>query len=360
MKTKLFLNSVCVLGLGLLGQNLAQADRWNSANDPSIMAPDYEYRLDAFPLKAMLSPNKMPWSETYWPSKKGSINLRWNQENPEGFKTKSPSREQVLKMSRDQLAKLSPSEKYDIFMGRYDYPLKDEAEGIATPYAKWWSGICDGWAPIALQFAEPKPVDMANPDGVMVPFGSSDLKGIMSFYGARHVEYNPKQVGLKCNGFTRILGTASCQDLNPGAMHVILGNQIALRNEGFVMEKDPGPQIWNQPVYGYNSDIVGSAKTSTRAATSAVRVSTTVYYADELDESQWEPVTGTSSFMVGKLNLSYTLDLDASGRIIGGDWISDEHPDFFWLPTEKAVFKDYFEGVNRLYQPVEPSAKIPE
>src|ERR1035437_1901553 len=76
----------------------AFADQWNPQNDPAIMDPNFVYQLNQLPLDGKL--DFTPWSETYWASKKGSINLRWNHPNPDGFKYSSPSREEVMSMSR--------------------------------------------------------------------------------------------------------------------------------------------------------------------------------------------------------------------------------------------------------------------
>jgi len=318
------------------------ADSWNSQNDPANMDPNFVYQLNQLPLTGKL--DYTPWSETYWPSKQGSINLRWNQPKPEGFKYSSPSRDEVMSMSRDELARLAPSEKYDIYMGRYDYPLKQEVSGIATPTAKWWSGICDGWSLAALQYKEPKAVDRVNPDGVVVPFGASDVKGLMSYAAARHFQVDARQVGARCTGVGKIFGNPACSDINAGALHVVLANQLGIKKQGFVSEIDPGPQIWNQATYGFESKIIGSAS-------SGVRVQSTVYYTDELDQSSWEPVVGTKNFKEGKLELDYILELDASGNIVGGSYINDKHPDFVWLPTNHLEFKDYLDGINRIYTP---------
>ncbi|MBS1958764.1 MAG: hypothetical protein JST80_04755 [Bdellovibrionales bacterium] len=332
----------------LLSTPSARADRWNSANDPGIMDPSFVYELSKLPTAGELS--RRPWSETYWPSAQGSINIRWNLPQPYGFGYASPTREQVAKMSQDELKTLSPSEKYDIFMGRYDYPLKHEVEGIATPRARWWSGICDGWSIAATQYAEPQPVTLANPDGIMVPFGSSDVKGLISYHAARHFEVQTRQVGARCHTAGRVFGSPNCSDINPGALHVILANQIGLKKQGFVVERDPGNQIWNQPAYGFKFEIVGSSA-------HGVQVHGFLFYADELEKSEWEPVVGTPKFVEGKLELDYTLDLDGSGRIIGGSWLRDsDRPDFVWLPVNHMVFASEMDGLNRIYKPVAAQA----
>ncbi len=332
--------------VSLFSQN-AIADRWNGMNDPSNMDPAFVYQLNRLPLEGRL--DFTPWSETYWPSKQGSINIRWNQPTPVGFGYRSPTREEVMHMSRDQLARLAPSEKYDIYMGKYDYPLKQEVSGIATPSAKWWSGVCDGWSLAALQYKEPKAVDMKNPDGVVIPFGSSDVKGLMSYAAARHFEVQTKQVGGRCFGIGRIFGNSSCADINAGALHVVLANQIGIKKEGIVMEKDPGPQIWNQATYGFQFKLLGSARPD--SGSYGVRVQAIVYYSDELEKSEWDPVVGTAKNVEGKLELDYILDLDSSGNIIGGSFIGSNRPDFVWLPTNHLEFKDYLDGINKIYVP---------
>lgn len=325
----------------------AIAERWNGSNDPSIMDPNFVYQLKQLPLEGRL--DFTPWSETYWASKQGSINLRWNQPNPVGFNYHSPTRQEAMQMSREQLARLAPSEKYDLYMGRYDYPLKNEVEGIATPSAKWWSGICDGWSLATLQYKEPKVVEMVNPDGIVIPFGSSDVKGLMSYAAARHFDVETKQVGGRCSGIGGVFGSASCADINAGSLHVILANQIGLKKQGFVTEIDPGKEVWNQATYGFKFNIVGSA--NSRHGAYGVRVQATLYYADELEVSSWEPVVGTPNNVEGKLELDYTLDLDSSGNIIGGKFHSGTRPDFVWLPTNHLEFKDYLDGINKIYVP---------
>jgi hypothetical protein len=329
---------------------LANASGWDGANDPSIFSSNFEYRLAQLPLKATLPAEKMPWSETYWPAQKGSINYRWNSPSPEGFGNENPTRDQLMHMSHDQLAQLSPSEKYDVAMGRYSFPLKKEVASGSSPRAKDWAGICNGWAPAALEFREPKPVEVTNPDGIVVPFGSSDVKGLLSYHLAFEADLDVAQVGKRCFKMTRFLGASACDDINPGAMHVILANQLGILHEGFVGEIDRTHEVWNQPIYGFESEIVGSAQS--RHAAQAVRVRTKIYYTDELETSNWEPVNGTDKFKFDHQDVEYILELDSTGRITGGQWITqDVHPDFFWKANKKPIFDGDFKGLNKIYQP---------
>lgn len=327
---------------------VANASEWDSYNNPSHFDSQYEYHLNALPAQAMLETKNIPWSESYWPRNKGSINLRWNSPGQEGFDYQSPQFSKVTRMSREELAQLSPAEKFDLARGRYDYPLSSYVARVnAKKTAKDFEGICDGWTASAIQFLEPKPVDFVNPDGIVIPFGSSDIKALISYKGSFHSDLGPILVGRYCTTF----GIGSrCSDLNPGSFHVILANEIGLKHQAFAADIEIGRETWNQPIYGYSFEIVGSAYSS---APYAVHVRATLHYTDELDESQWEPVTGTDKFVGGTQDLEYILEMDSNGKITGGDWITTKkHPDLFWKPTLKIVFDGDFALLNQLYQPI--------
>ena len=327
----------------------AHAGSWNGSNDPSLFDDHYEYHLSALPVKGTLA--TLPWSETYWPSDHGSINYRWNSSNPVGFDYVSPTRAEVMQMSKDQLAQLSPSEKYDLAMGRYDYPLKTEVMGSASKHAPSWAGICNGWSPMALQLPEPKAVEITNPDGIVIPFGSSDVKGLLSYYAAFYADLDVSQIGTRCNKIGEILNLPGCQDVNAGAFHVTLANEIGIKGKGFVADVDPGNQVWNQPIYGFEFELTGS--TFSTHGKSAVTVHAKMFYTDELEKSLWTPVVGTPQFSSNSREMDYVLELDNDGKITGGEWINhSSHPDFLWKANKDVTFTGDFEGLNRIYQPV--------
>ncbi len=334
------------------------AEPWEPDNDPKLFRTDYEYRWSALPQGATLSGVTIPWADTYWPSYLGSINYRWNAENPVGFGYEPPSRSQAMRMTRSQLESLSPAEKYDLAMGNEDYPLFHEAKRHANPRARDWVGICHGWAPASIQFKEPAPVEVINPDGVSIPFGSSDVKGLMSYFFAFHGGIRYSFIGLRCalakmegkmNGLRGSGLMTSCSDVNPGAFHVVLANEIGIRHQAFIADIDRDREIWNQPIYGYEMKPVASVLSS--SADSAVLVKLTLYYTDELDKPLWAPVAGTSQFPVGRMELEYELELDRAGKITGGTWRSAKWPDFLWRANSAARFSGDFSGLNQIYRP---------
>lgn len=334
------------------------AETWDWDNDPRKFDENYEYRLSALPLKAELPTNKMPWASSYWPRMKGSINYRWNTPAPTGFNLRSPSRTQVQSMSIAQLAALSPAEKFDLVQGHYNYPLSTRVAYNANPRAEVYEGICDGWTATAIEFTEPAPVEIKNPDGIIIPFGSSDVKALMSYDVS--INYEQGALGAVFIG-DYCSGGRTCRDINPGAFHVVLANEIGLRNQSFAVDVDPGKETWNQPVHGFEFEIL--QETSSRGASRAYVIRAKFKYAqDDLTGTNetimkifsWLPTIGTPQYATETMELDYILEVDYAGKIIGGSWLGKSkkhHPDIFWKATKKIEWTPEFEVLKTIYKP---------
>jgi hypothetical protein len=334
------------------GSSLPQyADSWNGNNNPSNLKESFVRQFGMLPSSGKLDDQEIPWSDTYWPSRLGSIAYRWNAEKKVGWKYASPTREQVMKMSRSELAQLSPAEKYDIYRGRFDYPTKAKAQANASPRAKDWAGICHGWSPASTHHREPQPVDRTNPDGVVIPFGSSDVKGLLSFFYAFYAESEKHQLGARC--FTNALSFVSgCKDVNAGAFHIVLANMIGIRKQGFVADVDRLKEVWNNPVYQFTSRVVQTAGPSRKSAPGTVKqvlVETDMTYTDELEDPLWNPVVGTDQFMKVTKNYKYWLELGSSDEILGGEWETYDRPDFLWTST-RAEWTGEWSQLSEIYQ----------
>ncbi len=321
----------------------AHAGKMTGVNNPALFDEHYEYHLNQLPLKGSLATEQLPWSETYWPNKEGSINVRWNAPGAPGFSYHLYTKDEVKAMSREELKKLSPSEKFDLALGHYNYPLVAEVyDTRAKKDAADWEGLCDGWTNSAIQFKEPKPKDIVNPDGIVIPFGSSDIKAILAYYTSMHDNTENVQVGAYCGRWNRI----ACKELNPGAYHVILANEIGLKHKGFASNIESGRQIWNQPVYGFEFQIVGSGVPS-GLSKNAVHVKASMTYGRE-SESSWDPGIGTDQFASNSQEVEYILNLDDDGKITGGYWLTKKvHPDNFWKPTQKITFTGDYQLMNQ-------------
>jgi hypothetical protein len=304
----------------------------------------------ALALKARLETK--PWSDSYWPSKEGGIAARWNEANSNPFTYVSPTREQVASYTREQLAALSPAEKYDILLGRYDYPLVKSERARTSPNDPHWAGLCHGWAPAALHYKEPAAVTLKNADGVSVPFGSSDVKALLTFYQGQMAQTRTRFLASRCNiDLAKNPGSAQlreCRDTNAGAFHVVLTNLLS-RGEGFIADVTRDLEVWNQPVYAFSTQVIREQAPSAGAAPGTVRevvVQTQIRYGMEI-EANWAPL-GLNQTSASRTYV-YRLELDSAGKIIGGEWLTEDRPDFLWAES-RAEFAGYFGALGTLYK----------
>ncbi|MEI6399677.1 MAG: hypothetical protein WCO71_12985, partial [Pseudomonadota bacterium] len=313
----------------------ATKEAWNEINNPAEMSlghEDYVMEFGKLPLAGKLT--KHPWSADYWPTYRGGISQRWNKSSPNGGYVgieeragyKILTRDQVLAMTLDEKKELSPAEKFDIFTGRFDFPLTNQErrrtrvmrtisgspefdENFEIP---GWEGLCHGWAPGAINFDEPRSTSLVSADNIEVPFGSADIKGLLTFvehavpsktnflagrceldftgYLYREPiydefqktldnlrtqltnrtitrgEYNAKVAEARKSYDGRLTeidnwiksqrDSDECRDTNAGSFHIVITNQIGMRNEGFVADVTRDYQVWNQPVNGFSSEVI--------------------------------------------------------------------------------------------------------
>jgi hypothetical protein len=372
----------------------AHAEKWDRANNPdffnAVAIRPMVHEFSRLPLQARLQDERLAWSDSYWPSMLGGIAYRWNHPDPQPFKYKLHTRDEVLRMSEAQLSQLSPAELYDISQSDYRYSLTRKVLSKYSPRDLWWEGICHGWALASVHYPEPDKVVVRNRDGVNVPFGSSDVKALLSMHDAWNSKGTYARVGARCSVRGKVDGEAfpedgdvsfpnrrdaekpECRDVNAGAFHIVIASMIGLNDQGFVADVDRFNDVWNQPIKAYKSRIVGpvplTAADLRNGVARKLRIQTTMTYGDELefyDEElvhegvlgfvSKEPVTRTPMQLDTDRELEYVLELDANGRIIGGEWITESRPDMLWMKKKDERFMNGrfpLAGLNQIYRPV--------
>jgi hypothetical protein len=333
---------------------LVLGNEWDQYNDPSTWNPSFQYKLDKLPTSGQSS--KTPWSDTYWPSYQGGIANRWQDEknNTPGFDYKFYKLEELKNGSVD-LNILSPAEKFDIFNSRYDYPLLNSEWQRCHPSDASWEGICHGWTPAAIYYEEPKNVTMKNKDGLEIPFGSSDVKALLSYFLAQFASGHEKTqfIGERCNTDIQEnlekADSPECWDANPGTFHVMLTNMIGLAGTAFTCDVDRGSEVWNQPMTKYEYTLGNTSASTNTSAPGTVKeqsVSLTMYYVKETYPS----ATAHQPLILNK-NYNYHLDLDADNNILGGSYDENqsERVDFMWAEEVPAFF-GYFEQLDKIYK----------
>ncbi len=381
-----------MIALGVISS--AHAEKWNNSNNPNFfnVVSNAPMRADfaSLPLAADLKDDRLAWSETFWPANVGGVAYRWNSPNPQPFKFKLKTKEELLRMTEAELSELSPAELYDIAQGNYNYPLTKKVLKSNAPDDLWWEGICHGWALAATHYPEPAPVLITNKDGIKVPFGSSDVKGLLALHDANNSKGAYARIGDRCGENGKVDGEAfpedgvvpvitakqanksECADVNAGAFHIVITNMIGINSQSFIADVDRFNDVWNQPIFGYKSEIVGpepvTAQDAKNGIAQKIRVKNEMSYGDELEfyseELEHEgiiqfvsklPVTGTEHQLYSTRKYEYVLELDAKGSIIGGTWISETRPDMLWMKKKDQKFmngKFDLEGLNKIYRPV--------
>lgn len=327
-------------------------EAWNALNSPSRFNPNYVTTFAQLPLLGKLE--STPWTDSYWPSQRGGISVRWNHSVPEDFRYFPPSRQALMNMTQAQIAQLSPAEKFDILMNRFDYPTVQRERARTRPDNESWEGICHGWAPASLVHQEPRSVTLVGSNRIPVPLASSDIKGLLSYYYAEVNRAGSRMLGGRCyekfveKPDSRLL--PECRDTNAGTFHLVVTNEIALLKQGFNADVTNDFEVWNQPVFAFESKVFGERSPSRGAAQGTrkeILVETTISYTVEADQ-QWEHY-GEGKQASRNQTYRYSLELDDRGRIIGGEWISEQHPDFLWK-RDRAEFKGYYAPIEKILE----------
>ena len=362
-----------------------KGDEWDYTNDPARLANRLNYRLADLPRQGRLDrpvwASRFPgvvgtapvaWADTYWPSAELSTNVRWVNAT-----TRSPLEKYDAAFNNAAGCAMQP----DTHCGPTAKAKWDTYFGCAGPAAKWhmknfqvinqmfdginndakggvddcsssddegpqgWWGLCHAWTPASL--LEPEPQHAVTVGGITFEVG--DIKALIETVYDRT---DAVMLGGRCNAETiahdgMISANEECQDVNPGALHVVLGNFLGI-NDMAVIEDKTGPiQVWNQPIVGYEitkQELVtatranqcvgasGSRWTFDTKAKKLYEVELTIEYLVEGPAST-EPL-GMDGY-TNTDNVHYILEVGSTGKIIGGKYCTDsveDHPDFLWAP----------------------------
>jgi hypothetical protein len=413
---KLLSQSVCTLFLTsqLLAASVSFADdKWNDANDPLKFDPSYIVNYDQLQIYfGTMAEKNRGWADTYWPADIGYIADRWQVDvrDPDvkydkTFKDDvSPDYNYLMALSDDDrshtIDMLSPAEKFDLARGATDYPMTTDLRKNAKVSAADWHGVCNGWSQASMNVDEPHPIVYENKAlGLKIPFGSGDIKGLLAYYFANFDASPTKSLGIDCKR-TFGFGNGGCgdNDVNAGAFHILMVNELGIRHHGFTADSDPSSQVWNQPYTQYTIDpstiktYTGDAMYHAPDGTAQQKqITAMVTYTEEIyiphrdangkirqvynkqtqqfeDEAydmgipvpMYQPVLGTAIQKAATYvaTYEYILDLDPYDNIIGGRWLSAAHPDLVWKQQYNAPSGD-FQLLNDIVAQATAYAKSP-
>lgn len=340
----------------------SQAERWSTEDRPFRFASRLERRASELP--EVGSVERVPWPGSYWPTAKDSINHRWN-----GPGSHSPAKKYEIAFGRRNVEDaVSRHHGVDSLRhsdacgpgrrcqsGEVCAKRRGETGGRCVPT---WYGLCHGWAAASILFPEPQRPVVRNG----VTFEVQDIKALLTLV---HDDADYKDISGRCERDADHGGMRydpygrpepDCRDTNPGTFHIILTNYVGLRRTAFIMDRDFAAEVWNQPIrrYEIREQRPVSAEEATSliagggappwadypfnpAAASLLHVKTDVQYVMESTPDADGALLPSIADYTETTRYQYVLELDADGRIIGGEWAAGskrEHPDFLWLPLE--------------------------
>lgn len=329
---------------------------WDFQNNPFRINENFESKMDQLPLSGDIGKEGFAWPGYYWANNRGGIAYRWRAKNPQNFKYESPSQLAIYSLSSDEINKLSPAEKYDIYTGNYNYPTVAKSWSQTSKREPMWHGICHGVAPSSLHHKEPQTVNLINKDGISITFYSSDVKALLAYYYAKEYDGSSTQIGSRCFMNSKVpfaRSSKGCSDVNAGALHIVLTNMIGKNKTGFVADMERFKQVWNHAANSYESKIIqtvsGQESTSVSGTVKRYKMKTKIVYSASIDPTE-SPVIMTKLAQYESRTYTYWLDVNTKEEIIGGSWVSSERPDFLWVKP-KAVFTGKWAALNEIYSP---------
>lgn len=249
-----------------------------------------------------------PWSGPYWSLKQGMIANPYQERTIFQYLQYIPAIDAIkpyekrnnyvmtkeAQFTEEELARLAPSEKYDLLLGndldlsnriwhfintwkrdmKWDYMTSIDIPGEEYEIDKKnyivanWEGICHGWAPASGVVPKPeKTVTVTLPDGRKMPFYPEDIKGLISLTWANSlIQDAVLSEGLRCKRrspkkdkygrYYDIIPEAGqilprCADIHPAVLHLALVNVTGKQGRSFVFDKAAEIAVSNQPVVSY-------------------------------------------------------------------------------------------------------------
>lgn len=341
-------------------------------------------------------PETQPWSGDYWPDRIGGIATRYSRgsrelgilfgTNPSNRKAERRNRrirEKFDELTTEEIAVLSPAEKYDILLGDREFNFTRQVlNGIQTMNdtfgnLPFWNGICNGWSPSSFLLKRPRRgIAVISATGKTVTFYPDDLKALASHLFARSfitsgtfyydwdkpegekksdqpmygVRCNVKKPKRDANGSVLPLAegeyvrTANecADDVNPGVWHLSILNKMGVQKSSFVVDMDYNSPVNNHPVGGYKYEYFNPITKKKGPSSEAV-----VKVGDYTDDPYRARRSRDAAYIVGiemevsllantkariraideeaqdklkKWTITYDLELDENQRVIGGEW----------------------------------------
>jgi hypothetical protein len=259
---------------------------------------------------------------------------------------------------------LSPAEKYDLLVGDLDanftHAIWDE---VRRQFSKGevpsWFGLCDGSSSASILFGEPvKSVRIKSRlPGIEVDFSIGDIKSLLSYMMTTYVSRDLPIFGKRCYIEKPDPARGECFGLNPASLHQIL-MQMSVDPERFpymIVDRSSNAAVWNSALLSASFSYYHPESGRAVSYDAIDHIVEAGMYAPPAGSPGWARGTrfllfvGTTLRMAdtrtqvgylvtGKMkeidySFRYALELSDRLEVIGGEWLTLEHPSFIWALT---------------------------
>lgn len=323
--------------------------------------------------------NLIPWADGSWRLRSGLIAGRyadpvfsqitdWSESFNyiEAHSIQNILNEADPKTRAELIDQLSPAEKYDLLVGDDEFTLTAAQWRIGkTRYQNYtlenWMGICEGSAAASSIYPEPKKtIELMSSRGDLIRFHILDIKALGSLLWSAYNVTIPISGGRCLGGnpqkdYNGVIMDDDCFNSNPATWHIALLNFVGQRKQTFFINRSLNRrEVWNAPVIGYQINYFNIVSGTVQQDLSSARMPMSLLPTDKYTpyrSSQTAEIIGvdvtvklaagltsrrdeTESAYPILLNYQYDLELDANGKLIGGEWRHDTHPSFIWAITQ--------------------------
>ncbi len=346
--------------------------------------PDFYQSIELLDLQygTRAKTKNQPWSGSYWPLYAGSVASPYAVPEFNGhefnevlalFRVRmSGLQANYTSLSPAIIENLSPSEKYDLYLGDRSFSLTNaiwdsvEAHALVNGKIEGWEGSCHGWSTASAYTPRPAhAISMLSLDGkTLIPFFPDDIKALDTLLWANSLIQDYTLIeGIRCQsndptldpGTGRVMDT-SCKGVNPGVWHLAVVGLVGAQKNSFIVNRQHNTEVWNQPVAGFEMTYsnpltkkAGTLKESIVALSDlkdelhAFRAEGTAYLVSVQMNLSYVAEAGAGhayqdteeNDSLASLDLEYDLELDADHHIIGGEWkwskdAMPDYPGFMW------------------------------
>ncbi|MBC7533266.1 MAG: hypothetical protein H7318_16975 [Oligoflexus sp.] len=325
--------------------------KWKAAQEVSDKN-EYIRAFDQLPLQASLTP--APWSDAIYPDTSNGLAFRFAaKNNATQYRLDPPAQLKDLNL-------LSPIEKYDLLLDHQQWELTG-AERLRTSAKDGKAvdprrSLAQDWAAASIIFAEPGPIRLSSESGRSIPFGSSDIKALLTRFVSQHSladeGVETRSLGGVCrldsDSFRRVLEARTiapdswkelkfedCFSINAGAFHLALTNLLGLRQESFILDPVLDQEFTHFPVVSFKSESLGTAVEDDNHHQN-LQIKTLVSYIVPSPSSSSKnkaPSLRSSTYR-------YTIELDEAGDIVGGTWLGQDAPQVAWMQNRPKFTAD--------------------